>query len=166
MVHAFVGVGSNLDEPERQVRDGLLALAVVEQTTLVSQSRCYRTAPMGPQSQPDYVNAVAELATALDAHTLLDELLAIETRQGRVRTSEQWGPRSLDLDLLVYGNTRIDDARLTVPHPGIAERRFVLVPLMDVAPALRIPGLASIAEMLETCPKDRIEMLGEIPDGE
>ncbi len=159
LVHAFIGVGSNLAEPERQVRDGLRALDAVEKTTLLGQSSCYRTAPMGPQAQPDYINAVAQIYTGLDPHTLLEQLLAIEARQGRVRSGKHWGPRVLDLDLLVYGNARIEDPRLTVPHPGIAERRFVLVPLMELAPDLHIPGLASVEEMLETCPTDRIDVL-------
>lgn len=165
VVQAFVGLGSNLDEPQQQVVSALVALNAVQQTKLICRSPCYRTAPLGAESQPDYINAVAQLTTTLDAHALLDELLSIEARHGRVRTAERWGPRTLDLDLLVFGDACIDDAHLTVPHPGIAERRFVLVPLVRIAPDLRIPGLASIAEMLETCPEDRIEMLDEIADG-
>ena len=106
---------------------------------------------MGPAEQPDYVNAVACLHTALDAHELLDALHAIERDHGRERSALRWGPRTLDLDLLVYGRLVVDHPLLTVPHPGIAERPFVLLPLFEIAPDLMIPGHGSLRTLLPTC---------------
>ena len=157
-VRVFIGLGSNLKEPEQQVREGLAALDTIEQTSLLTESSAYRTSPLGPE-QPDYVNAVAEIKTRLSPHALLDALLGIERRQGRIRGGDRWGPRIIDLDLLVYGDEEISDARLTVPHAGIAERRFVLVPLAEIALELRIPGLPDIASMLESCPPADVHRL-------
>ncbi|MEQ8661078.1 MAG: 2-amino-4-hydroxy-6-hydroxymethyldihydropteridine diphosphokinase [Gammaproteobacteria bacterium] len=145
---AYVGLGSNLDDPAAQVRKALDALACLPGTRRVAASRLYRNPPMGPQDQPDYVNAVAALETTLDADTLLAELQGIERAQGRVRGAERWGPRRIDLDLLVYDTARIARAGLNVPHPGVAERAFVLVPLAEIAPALEIPGVGQVACLL------------------
>lgn len=153
-MRAFVGLGSNLDDPAAQVAAALRALARLPESRLLSQSRRYRNPPMGPADQPDYVNAVAEVETGLDPHALLDALLAVETAQGRHRTGERWGPRVLDLDLLLYGDRCIEDARLTVPHPGMHERNFVLYPLQEIAPDLQIPGLGSLAALCARCPRD------------
>lgn len=144
-VPAYVGIGSNLDEPELQIQAALVALADLPGTRLVSRSAFLRNVAMGPQPQPEFVNAVAGLLTQLPPARLLEELLAIERRQGRDRsTSLRWGPRRIDLDLLVYGDLVINTERLVVPHPGIATRNFVLLPLLEIAPTLRVPGLGPV----------------------
>jgi 2-amino-4-hydroxy-6-hydroxymethyldihydropteridine diphosphokinase len=140
---AFVGLGSNLAHPRRQLAHALQRLARVPGTRLVAASPNYRTAPVGaPAPQPDYVNAVALLATRLAPRALLAQLQAIERRQGRVRTpaTPRNAARTLDLDLLLYGGRRMRTRSLTLPHPRMHERAFVLRPLLDVAPAARIPG--------------------------
>lgn len=114
---------------------------------------------MGPQDQPDYINAVAELETMLPALRLLALLQEIENRQGRLRGPVRWGPRTLDLDLLIYGQERIVDPTLTVPHPGIAGRAFVLYPLAEIAPGLHIPGLGPLQGFLSRCPPAGLERL-------
>jgi 2-amino-4-hydroxy-6-hydroxymethyldihydropteridine diphosphokinase len=142
---AYVGLGSNLDGPAGQLEDAFDLLAEIPRTRMVTRSSLYRSAPFGGIEQPDFVNAVASLMTRLSARQLLDELQRIETQRGRERGEARWGPRVLDLDLLVYGSSRIDEAGLIVPHPGIAERNFVLLPLLEVAPEMVIPGLGRIA---------------------
>jgi 2-amino-4-hydroxy-6-hydroxymethyldihydropteridine diphosphokinase len=145
-ISAWVGIGSNLNDPERQVRNALVALAKLPDTKLGLQSPLYRTAPMGPQDQPDYINAVAALDTRLEADALLAQLQAIEVQAGRKRDIK-WGPRILDLDLLTYGLQCISRPGLKVPHPGIRERNFVLLPLLSVAPELVIPGLGPVHQL-------------------
>jgi 2-amino-4-hydroxy-6-hydroxymethyldihydropteridine diphosphokinase len=147
LVPAYVGLGSNLDDPVRQVRAALAALAALPRTRLIASSALYRNPPMGPPEQPDFVNAVAGLLTALPALELLHGLQSIEDAQGRRRDGPRWGPRTLDLDLLIYGDTELRSEALTLPHPGLAERPFVLVPLLEVAPGLRIPGGDRIARL-------------------
>jgi 2-amino-4-hydroxy-6-hydroxymethyldihydropteridine diphosphokinase len=144
---AYVGLGSNLDEPAAQVRRALAALEALPQTRLVTRSSLYRSPPMGPPDQPDYVNAVAALLTALPAAELLAALHSIEGAQGRRRDGPRWGPRTLDLDLLLYGELAVNSDTLVLPHPGLAERPFVLVPLLEVAPGLRIPRGPSVAQL-------------------
>lgn len=147
-IPAWVGLGSNLDEPAGQIRAALDALGELPASRLVSHSPTMTTPPMGPVAQPDYLNAVAGLLTQLEPLELLDELLAIERRQGRDRsTGLRWGPRRIDLDLLVYGNETLATDRLTVPHPGIAHRNFVLLPLLELAPDLWIPGLGRVRQL-------------------
>lgn len=144
VVPAYVGLGSNLSNPSEQVERAFEELALIPETELVARSSLYRSAPLGDIEQPDFVNAVAKLATFLDAFALLEHLQEIENLHGRVR-GVRWGPRVLDLDLLVYGDRRINTAMLTVPHPGIGERNFVLLPLREVEPDLQIPGLACVS---------------------
>ena len=146
VVTAFIGIGSNLDNPLLQVQTALRELAELPNTELIQSSSLYRTPPMGPPGQPDYINAVVELATALGPIDLLDQLQALEATHGRVRDIH-WGPRTLDLDLLLYGNQAIYTARLSVPHPGIAERPFVVLPLAEIAPTLEIPSLGPISAL-------------------
>lgn len=144
-VPAYVGVGSNLDGPEEQVRTALQALGRIAETRLIVCSGCWRNPALGPQPQPAFVNAVAGLLTLLPPDQLLDELLAIERRQGRERSDGvRWGPRRIDLDLLVHGATVMDTASLVLPHPGTATRNFVLFPLLEIAPDLRVPGLGPV----------------------
>jgi len=142
-VVAWVGLGSNLDDPVTQVNAALAALGQLPQSRVLACSGLYRSAPMGPQDQPDYINAVAGLETALSAEALLEALQDIEQAHARVR-GEHWGPRTLDLDILLYGDEVIETPHLTVPHPGIAERNFVLAPLAELAPQLSVPGLGKV----------------------
>ena len=137
---AYVGLGSNLADPVEQVIAAFEALSALPDTRVTARSTLYGSRPMGPADQPDYVNAVARLATALDPHELLAALQGIEDRAGRDRSGARWGPRTLDLDLLLYGDLECDDDRLVLPHPGMAERAFVLVPLAEIAPDLVLPG--------------------------
>lgn len=146
-IPAYVGLGSNQDDPVAQVRQALRSLAGLPETRLLARSPLYRNPPLGGLAQPDYVNAVAGLLTRLPPLDLLDALLALETAQGRRRDGGRWASRTLDLDLLVYGRAQIDEPRLRVPHPGMAERNFVLFPLLDIAPGLEVPGLGSIARL-------------------
>jgi 2-amino-4-hydroxy-6-hydroxymethyldihydropteridine diphosphokinase len=154
-VPAYVGVGSNLGDPVARVRAAFDSLAKLPQTRLIATSRLYRTAPFGPVEQGDFINAVAGLLTQLDALELLRQIRAIEAAAGRVR-GERWGPRTLDLDLLVFGDQRIDTPALTVPHPGIAERVFVLAPLEDIAPTLDVPGVGRVEELRRRLGEDGI----------
>jgi len=144
---AYVGLGSNLADPREQVQSALERLAHIAQTRRVACSRLYRSRPFGPVAQPDFVNAVAGLLTQLSAPELLRELHAIENAFGRPAQHERWGPRIIDLDLLAYGRERRAEPELTLPHPGIVERNFVLYPLADVAPELELPGLGRVTEL-------------------
>ena len=147
MTLAYVALGSNLGDPRQQLLDAMDALSNLPDTRLLQRSRLYRTPPWGMLEQPPFINAAVELDTALSPHALLDALLAIEQHAGRVR-AERNGPRTLDLDLLHVDGVQLDDPRLTLPHPRMAERAFVLLPLHDIAPTLRLPGQATVAELL------------------
>ena len=153
-IPAYVGLGSNLQDPPRQVRAALAALAQLPGTKLVCQSRLYGSRPFGPVAQADFCNAVAGLLTQLEAPALLAALRALEAAHGREPACERWGPRVIDLDLLVYGNECCASGSLTLPHPGIAERSFVLRPWCDFAPDLMVPGLGSVAELAARLPAD------------
>lgn len=158
-VQACIGVGSNLGEPAAQVRDAYVALADMESTEVLATSGLYGSEPMGPADQPDYVNGAALVETRLSAPALLAAMLEAERAVGRIRNGLRWGPRILDLDLLVYGQEQIDLPDLTVPHPGIAERLFVLAPLHEIAPDLEIPSLGLVHELLAKCPPMRLARL-------
>jgi 2-amino-4-hydroxy-6-hydroxymethyldihydropteridine diphosphokinase len=144
---AYVGIGSNLEDPRSQVLRALQRLKELPLSRLILTSPLYRSAPMGPIPQPDYVNAVAALLTQLESPALLDELRGIEAEHGRPPVHEHWGPRVIDLDLLAYAREQRSDASLTLPHPGIPARNFVLYPLADIAPDLDLPGLGRVAEL-------------------
>ncbi|WP_018938993.1 MULTISPECIES: 2-amino-4-hydroxy-6-hydroxymethyldihydropteridine diphosphokinase [unclassified Thioalkalivibrio] len=149
-VHAFIGIGANLGDPETQVRDSFARLAhELPQTRLIGRSRLFRNPPMGPQDQPDYVNAVARLHTRLEPLDLLAALQAIECACGRERDGTRWGPRLLDLDLLLFGEHSLDLPGLKVPHAGIAERDFVILPLLELAPSLQIPGVGPLERLAQ-----------------
>lgn len=139
-VRAYVGIGSNLDDPAAQVRGAVEELALLPDTILAACSSLYGSKPMGPRDQPDYVNAVVALDTLLSAEDLLRELQRIEELQGRERGGEKWGPRIIDLDLLMYGKRVIDTDNLRLPHPGMHERDFVIIPLAEIAGNVNIPG--------------------------
>ena len=158
MTRAYIGIGSNLDEPQAQVARAFDELAGLPQTRLSRRSSLYRTAPMGHAAQPDFINAVAALDTELGALDLLGELQAIERRHDRQRSFRN-APRSLDLDLLLYGDACIDEPQLTVPHPRLHERAFVLQPLAEIAPQLRIPGQGGIDQWLKACAAQKIERI-------
>ena len=159
-VRAFVGLGSNLDDPLSQLQRAVNALEALDGIRLVQSSAFYRSRPMGPQDQPDFINAVVEIETALSPDALLDQLHAIEQAQGRVR-ERHWGPRTLDLDLLLYGDETIDSERLTVPHPGLPERAFVLYPLAELAPALVVPGRGRVDALAARLDRDGLERLAD-----
>jgi 2-amino-4-hydroxy-6-hydroxymethyldihydropteridine diphosphokinase len=144
---AYIALGSNLDDPRQQVLDAMDKLASLPDIRLLQRSRLYRTPPWGVLEQPPFVNAAVQVDTALSPYMLLDALLDIERGTGRVR-AERNGPRTLDLDLLHVEGVQLDDARLTLPHPRMAERAFVLLPLNDLAPALQLPGQGVVAELL------------------
>ena len=150
-INAYIGLGSNLQDPIRQVSDALLRLSQLDNTSLHAISSLYSSRPMGPANQPPYINAVAWLKTKLDAHVLLNALQSIENEHGRVRQGEHWGPRTLDLDILVYGNYKLKSQALKVPHPGIKWREFVLYPLREVNKNLMIPGLGVIHRIQPRC---------------
>lgn len=160
MTTAYIGLGSNLDDPPGQLRTALTELDALPQSRLLRASALYRSTPMGPAGQPDYINAVAALETALSAHALLQQLQRLETAHRRVR-AERWGPRTLDLDLLLYGDQRIDSRALTIPHPGLAERNFVLFPLYEIAPGLVLPDNRGIAALVANSPREGLQRLTE-----
>jgi len=144
---AYVGLGSNLEDPPAQLRAACAALAALRGARLVAVSAFLRNPPLGPADQPEFVNAVAGLLTTLAPRELLAQLKAIERAHGRAPDGRRWGPRVLDLDLLVHGRARVEEAGLTVPHPGIAQRNFVLFPLLEIAPGLEVPGLGEVATL-------------------
>ena len=159
MTHqAFVALGANLDDPAAQVRAAFAALDRLPQTRLVAASSLYRTAPIGLAGQPDFINAVAEVATGLAPEALLDALLTTEAGFGRVR-AEKNGPRTLDLDLLLYDELTLDRPRLHLPHPRLHLRAFVVAPLAEIAPDCRIPGRGTVAAWLPAVATQRIERL-------
>ncbi len=158
MHSAFIALGSNLDDPEAKVRQGLAALAQLPNTRLVAASSLYRSAPLGRIDQPDFINAVAQLSTSLAPQALLAALLALEQRFGRERSLPN-APRTLDLDLLLYDAQSIAEAGLCVPHPRMHQRAFVLAPLLEIAPACFIPGVGAAADWLDRCADQTIVRL-------
>ena len=153
MIRCFIGLGSNLNEPQRQVQQACEALATLPESGLDSISPWYKSKAVGPGQQPDYINGVAQLTTHLTPIKLLHALQSIENQQRRIR-EQHWGPRTLDLDLLVYGDQVINTPELTVPHPRIQERNFVLYPLADIAPQLLFPDGTSLLSLLDYCSRD------------
>lgn len=143
----YVGLGSNLHQPAQQLSRALQALQQLPLTRLICASSFYQSEPMGPVPQPDYLNAVAGLLTQQPMAEFFRALRALEVALGREPPRQRWGPRSIDLDLLVFGSQRADQADLTVPHPGIVQRNFVLYPLRELAPDLTVPGLGRVAEL-------------------
>ena len=158
---AYVAIGSNLDHPQARVRDARERLATLPATRLVLWSRLYKTRPMGPQDQPHFVNAAASLLTQLTARQLLAGLLGIETAMGRNRQEQRWGPRVIDLDLIWLLGEAIEEPGLTLPHPGVSMRNFVLYPLADIAPTLTIPGHGKVLELMHRAGDDGISVFGQ-----
>lgn len=148
VARAYVGLGGNVGDARARLRAAFDALARIPSTRLLRKSRSYRTPPWGIADQPDFINAVAELETSLAPRELLEALLDIERANGRQRGAERWGPRTLDLDLLTYGDLSCEEPGLNLPHPRIGERPFVLVPLAELAAELRIPGAGRVRDLL------------------
>ncbi|WP_097461960.1 2-amino-4-hydroxy-6-hydroxymethyldihydropteridine diphosphokinase [Mangrovitalea sediminis] len=152
---AYIGLGSNLDRPLDQLRKAIVSLSSLPQCRLLGQSRFYRSRAVGPADQPDYVNAAVRLETGLSPIALLDHLQHIENQQGRVRHI-RWGARTLDLDMLLFGDCTMTTPRLTLPHPEMANRDFVLQPLLDLTPDLSLPDGRRISELRRQCPDNHL----------
>lgn len=158
-VTAYVGLGSNVDDPIAHIARAFGELAALPDTRLVARSPLYMSPPMGPQDQPDFINAVAALVTSLAPGALLQALLGIERAHGRQRDGTRWGPRSLDLDLLLYGEQVLHGPDLILPHPGLHERAFVLYPLADIAPQQTVPGFGTVEALRARHPHARVRRL-------
>lgn len=161
MPAVYIGLGSNLNAPRRQIESAIEALRQLPETDWLGVSPLYRSQPVGPQDQPDYVNAVAAIDTRLSPLQVLDALQAIEQQHGR-RRGERWGPRTLDLDVLLYGDEIIKQPRLTIPHPEMPRRGFVLRPLYDLAPALIIPGVGAVTDLLAQVSTADLEKVSDV----
>ena len=157
----YIGLGSNLQNPLQQVTSAVTELAQSQQCELRNCSRWYRSAALGPGEQPDYVNGVVSLHTELTPLSLLDLLQHIEEQHGRTR-EEHWGPRTLDLDLLLYDNQQLHLPRLQLPHPHLQDRNFVLYPLSELAPDLTLPCGTTLASLLERCPVEGLQPLNDV----
>lgn len=160
MVVAYIGLGSNLADPQTQVLQALQALDGLPQTRVLARSSLYRSAPVGYLDQPDFINAVAQVETVLSPRELLDALLALEHECGRTREFRN-APRTLDLDLLLYGELQHHEHGLTVPHPQMHLRAFVLQPLLEIAPDCAIPGVGSAAEAMRQCEDQQLERIAD-----
>jgi 2-amino-4-hydroxy-6-hydroxymethyldihydropteridine diphosphokinase len=160
MTRVYIGLGSNLDNPLAQLKNAVRDLKQLPHTTLTGLSSLYQSKPVGPQNQPDYLNAVVALDTELAPLNLLDALQAIETKQGRVR-QEHWGARTLDLDILLFGDQIIHHARLIVPHPYLTQRSFVLMPLADINPDLQLPDGQWLVDLVKLCPPEGLTRLAD-----
>jgi len=163
---AYVAVGSNLADPRRQVEAALTGLAKLADTRLVLRSGLWRSAPMGPQDQPDFVNAVAGLLTRREPRALLEDLRGLERRMGKTEPIVRWGPRLIDLDLLMVGDIRCDEPGLRLPHAGLHQRNFVLYPLAEIAPMLWVPGHGRVGTLLERVRGDGLEPLDARKSGD
>ena len=163
---AYVGLGSNLSDPQRQVENAFDALNRIADARLVLRSQLWRSRPMGPQDQPDFVNAAAGLLTTKAPRDLLAELQAIERRIGKTEPGVRWGPRLIDLDLLVFGDLRADEPGLVLPHPGLHQRNFVLYPLAEFAAELWVPGLARVRMLRDRVSGEGIERLAARGSGD
>lgn len=148
MTLVYIALGSNLASPLEQVNAAVNAIREIPESRVVAVSSFYRTPPLGPQDQPDYLNAAVALETTLEPETLLDHTQRIELQQGRVRKAERWGPRTLDLDIMLFGDRVIHSERLTVPHYDMKNRGFMLWPLFEIAPDLHFPDGISLQQVL------------------
>ncbi|MFP2516294.1 2-amino-4-hydroxy-6-hydroxymethyldihydropteridine diphosphokinase [Buttiauxella agrestis] len=158
MTLAYIALGSNQASPLEQVTHALDAIATIPQSRVVAISSFYRTPPLGPQDQPDYLNAAVALETELSAEDLLTHTQRIELEHGRVRKAERWGPRTLDLDIMLFGNLTIATPTLTVPHYDMKNRAFMLVPLLEIAPDSAFPGGQRVADVLKHLSQDGISL--------
>lgn len=162
MHDVYIGIGSNLENPGQQIQDAVDALKNILDTRLIAVSSLYASKPMGPQDQPDYMNAVAHIQTNLPPLTLLDTLQAIELGSGRVRKDERWGARVLDLDILLFADQVIDNERLTVPHYGMKVREFVIYPLSEINSSLSLPDGTSVKQLQSSIPKNDLIIVGQL----
>lgn len=156
---AYIGLGSNLQQPSEQINAARASILTHPAITELAFSSLYQSPPMGPPEQPDYINAVMGVLTTLSPLALLYYLQCIENNQGRVRQAQRWIARTLDLDILLYNARTIHLPNLTVPHPGMAERAFVLYPLQEIAPEIAIPGLGTLAELVANCPLNGLQRI-------
>jgi 2-amino-4-hydroxy-6-hydroxymethyldihydropteridine diphosphokinase len=156
---AYVAIGANMDDPCTRVRDSFAQLATLPHTRLIARSKLYRSRPLGPSDQPDFVNAAAGLLTTLTAEQLLSELKSLERLLGRHTPVVRWGPRRIDFDLSVFGSEQVQSETLTVPHPGVPVRNFVLYPLLDIAPDLAVPGHGRIRDLAARISADGLAAL-------
>jgi 2-amino-4-hydroxy-6-hydroxymethyldihydropteridine diphosphokinase len=163
---AYVALGSNLSEPVRQVQAAFAALATLPDTRLVARSGLWRSRPMGPQDQPEFVNAAAGLLTTAEPRALLESLQGVERRLGKTAPAVRWGPRVIDLDLLAFGGLALAEPGLTLPHPGLHRRNFVLYPLSEIAAELWVPGLARVCRLRERLSPAGIERLAARGSGD
>jgi len=159
MQRVYLGLGANLNSPKKQLDDAVVALKNLPNSEFIACSHYYASKPMGPQDQPDYVNAVACINTSLEPEQLLDLTQAIELEHGRVRKAERWGARTLDIDILLFGEQVINTKRLTVPHYGLNEREFVVYPLQEIAPELILPSGVSIKQIANNLPLNDLQQL-------
>lgn len=161
MTQVFIAIGSNLNDPVGQAQRAIEALKTVPETELVCASQLYSSTPMGPQDQPDYINAVVEVNTQLTPLELLNHTQAIELAHGRVRKDERWGPRTLDLDIILFGDQVIDSERLVVPHYGMQTREFVLYPLAEIAADLILPDGTELTNLLKQVDRNGLRIWQE-----
>ncbi len=153
---AYIGLGSNIEQPYLQIKDAIIALDALPETSVVKDSGYFKSRPMGPKDQPDYVNAVVEIATAISANDLLKHCQHIEQQQGRIKL-RRWGERSIDLDILLYADEQIQSDDLSVPHPGICLRDFVYLPLLKLEPEIRLPGRGLLSGIVEKSAPEKYE---------
>jgi len=146
---SYIGLGSNQDNPINQIKNALVNIGKIERTHIIRTSSFYETEPLGPDQQPNFINAAVALLTLLDPYELLIKLQHIEKKQKRERGSIRWGPRTIDLDILFYSNVTKNDDRLVLPHPEIQNRDFVLFPLSEIAPELMVSGHLNVVDLLE-----------------
>lgn len=164
MKTAYVGLGSNLENPVWQIKTAIQHLQSSPDVHVIKQSSLYSSQPMGPQNQPDFVNAVVEIQTTLSIQFLLRFLQEIECQQKRQRTSERWGPRTIDCDILLFENDVIDTEQLKIPHPGLSEREFVVYPLAEIAPDLVLPNGTSIEMLKAQCPRRGLQIITSVDE--
>jgi len=158
MTIAYIGLGSNMESPRQHITTAIHSLGEIQSTDILNVSSLYKSKPLGPQNQGDYINAVVQIETEMEPTELLDCLQAIENEHGRVR-AEHWGPRIIDLDILMFGDEIIQNNILTIPHPEITNRSFVIVPLAEIDPACVIPGKGLVSDLLLEIDQDGLEIL-------
>jgi 2-amino-4-hydroxy-6-hydroxymethyldihydropteridine diphosphokinase len=161
---AYIGAGSNLDKPIDQIHRSIEGLKKIKNTQFILSSSLYSSSPLGPEDQPDFINAVFAILTQLNPHELLNELQKIEKKQKRVRDEIRWGPRTIDLDILIYSNLVINNNALTLPHPEIQNRDFVLMPLAEIAPDLIVTDQKNVVDLLEKRKKFNLDVKKIIND--
>jgi len=163
MAIVYIGLGSNLENPENQLRTALISISELKDVDVICDSGLFKSKPMtlNDEQQPDYFNAVVKVDSQISPYELLDVLQTIENNQARVR-EHKWGPRTLDLDILLYDDLQLNDQRLTIPHPGMADRAFVLYPLQRIETDLNMPGLGQLSDLLKNVSVEDVEFTGAL----